>query len=179
MSRRSALKGAAALTFGLPAIATALAACTPEQLTLSSEYSELIIKVSDLVIPQTDTPGALAAGVPDYVRAVVGAFMTDTEQAEFKAGLAEFDSLAHALKAESFLAAKPDQQVDILKTLDARATSNEDKQGSWNRLRDMIIFGYYTSEAATQELRFEEIPGRYVGDASFQEGGRAWLSRGV
>jgi len=192
LSRRAALKGGLATALGLPAMATALVACTPEQFRISSDYSELLIKVSDLVIPQTDTPGALAAGVPDYVRAVVGAFLTDEEQASFKAGLTEFDELAHGLKAESFLAATPNQQVEILKILDARAgdsvaeedtevsSDNEsDSRTSWGRLRDMIVFGYYTSEVATEELAFEEIPGRYVGDVALQEVGRAWLSRGV
>lgn len=192
LSRRAALKGGLATALGLPAMATALAACTPAQLRLSSDYSELLVKVSDLVIPQTDTPGALAAGVPDYVRAVVGAFLTDEEQASFKAGLTGFDELAHELKAESFLAAATDQQIEVLKVLDAgagdfaleddtEAASDEeaDKWTSWSRLRDMIVFGYYTSEVATEELRFDEIPGRYVGDVPLQEVGRAWLSRGV
>jgi len=178
MSRRAALKGGLATTLSLPTMAVALAACSSEQVALTSDYAALIEKVSDLVIPQTDTQGALAAGVPDYVRAVVGAFFTEEEQAAFKSGLSAFDKLAHEEKAESFLAASPEQQFEILSELDSGEAESA-ATATWRRLKDMVVFGYYTSEAATEELAYEEIPGRYVGDIPFQEVGRAWLDRGV
>jgi len=174
MSRRAALKGGLATTLSLPTMAVALAACSSEQVALTSDYAALIEKVSDLVIPQTDTQGALAAGVPDYVRAVVGAFLTEEEQAAFKSGLSAFDKLAHEEKAESFLAASPEQQFEILSELDSGEAESA-ATATWRRLKDMVVFGYYTSEAATEELAYEEIPGRYVGDIPFQEVGRAWL----
>jgi hypothetical protein len=50
---------------------------------------------------------------------------------------------------------------------------------TWRSLREITIFGYYTSEAATKELNFEELPGRYNGCVPMEEVGRAWLDRGV
>ena len=47
------------------------------------------------------------------------------------------------------------------------------------QLRDLVIFGFYTSEAATSELSYEELPGRYDGCVPMAEIGRAWLDRGV
>lgn len=178
ISRRTALKGGAAVALGLPTVAAALSACTPEQVAVTSDYASLIERVSDLSIPHTDTPGALVAGVPAYVRAVVGAFLTDAEQADFKSGLLEFDKLAQTKKATNFLSASPAQQIEILTALDTGKAMNS-AQAAWRQLKDMIVFGYYTSEVATQELAYEEIPGRYIGDVPFADIGRAWLSRGV
>lgn len=177
LSRRKALQAGLAAV-ALPTMTNALAACSPEQAAATSEYAPLIDRISDLVIPETDTLGALGAGVPDYVRAVIGAFLTEDAQARFKSGLAVFDTLAREERAEHFLSAPKDLQRAILKRLD---TANDHAPGKalWQQLRDMIIFGYYTSEAATRELAYEALPGRFSGDIPLDDIGRAWLVRGV
>ncbi len=184
ISRRAALRGGMALA-ALPTMAAALSACSPQARQEISPYSDVIANLSDRIIPETDTPGAVTAGVPGYVEAVVASFLSDAERADFVAGLEALDGLAHAQGATSFVTADAEIQANILQTLDDRVDVEEleiarmSALATWRSLRRMVIFGYYTSETATQELAYEEIPGRYVGCIPFDQVGRAWLDRGV
>ena len=174
-SRRDALKGlvcATGGTLGLPLMST-LSACAPAIERELSPFMELISVVSEMIIPQTDTPGALAAGVPAYIKALVGTHYTAEERDAFKSGLQRFDELAHANSAPSFLAAPDKVKIAILETLD-----REDAP-IWRQLKQAVVFGYYTSEAAAQELQYDPIPGQYDGDANLSDIGRAWLITGI
>lgn len=174
IDRRSALKGfvtIAGMAVVLPAMGS-LAGCSSSKLTGTGK-TELIDAITNLIIPQTDSPGARIAGVPAYIEAVFADHFTADQQKDFLDGLAVFDKTAAANGAPVFTAAREDIQNAVLSQLD------EARDPAWQWLRDMTVFGFYTSEAATEELAFEEIPGRYDGCIKFAEVGRAWLDRGV
>lgn len=47
----------------------------------------------------------------------------------------------------------------------------------WPTFKRLVLVGYYTSEAgATEELRYEAVPGRYDGCLPVAEVGRAWAA---
>ena len=174
-SRRDALKGLFLATGGAASLPlmSALTACTPEIKQELSPYMELVSHVSEMILPQTDTPGALAAGVPAYIEALVGTHYMQDEREAFKTGLSVFDEMAHAKSARSFLAAPHEVQTTILTELDQSGVA------IWQQLKRAVVFGYYTSEAATKELRYDPIPGGYDGDADMVDIGRAWLTTGI
>ena len=58
----------------------------PEPKYFSKEDFQLIAKVAELIIPTTDTPGAIAAGVPAYIDFVVS--RSTPQKKLFKDGLA-------------------------------------------------------------------------------------------
>lgn len=78
------------------------------------EY-ELVSRLSDLIIPATDTPGALGAGVPEYVDRVVS--LNPEHQGLMRAGLEWIDLRSRELFAEGFLGVSEAQQVQILQPL--------------------------------------------------------------
>ncbi len=80
----------------------------------TAEY-ELISRLADLIIPATDTAGALGAGVPEYVDRVVT--LNPEHQGLMRAGLEWIDDRSRELFAERFLAAGEAQQVQILQPL--------------------------------------------------------------
>ncbi len=162
---------------GLPLMST-LGACSADIAREFSPHAELIAEISELIIPETDTAGAKSAGVPEYVQAVVGTFYTKAARDEFIQNLALFDEMAHSRNQESFLSAPKDVRQRILGELDAD-DRQDGRRKIWRELRSMVIFGYYTSEAAADELLYDPIPGRYDGSADFNEIGRAWLIRGI
>ena len=42
-------------------------------------------------------------------------------------------------------------------------------------IKDLTVIGYFSSESgATQELRYNPVPGRFNGDVPFSEVGRRW-----
>ena len=58
----------------------------PEPKYFAKEDFALLAKVAEMIIPATDTPGAIAAGVPAYIDFVVS--RSEPQQRLFKAGLA-------------------------------------------------------------------------------------------
>ncbi len=180
ISRRSLLRGTVTIAGAAIVLPTmgSLAGCSRGANGNLAGKIGLIDAVSDLVIPQTDTPGARLANVPAYIEAVFTDHFTTEQQDDFAAGLSVFDDMASDAGADSFASASPDQQRAILTELDSGA-SDKPGRATWQQLRDMTIFGFYTSEQATEELGFEEIPGRYDACIPLEEVGHAWLHRGV
>jgi gluconate 2-dehydrogenase gamma chain len=78
------------------------------------EY-ELISRLADLIIPETDTPGALGAGVPEYVDRVVS--LNPEHQGLMRAGTEWIDDRSRELFAERFLDVSEAQQVQMLQPL--------------------------------------------------------------
>jgi hypothetical protein len=79
----------------------------------------LVSRLADLIIPATDTPGAIAAGVPEYVDRVVS--LNIEHQGLMRAGLAWIDSRSRELFASRFLDASEAQQIQILQPLSDEA----------------------------------------------------------
>lgn len=184
MQRRSFLRGTvtlAGVSVALPGLMS-LGGCAQAPASLEP-LMPMIGAIADKVIPATDTPGALAAGVPDYIAAVFAAHFSVEQQQEFVAGLSAIDALADDRGGTSFVQAPADVQDAVLTELGVSASeaqSGEPDSGAvWKQLRDMVIFGFYTSEAATEELPYEALPGRFDGCMPMAEVGRAWLVRGV
>src|ERR1700754_3787065 len=76
----------------------------------------IISRLTDIIIPPTDTPGAAAAGVPAYIDLVV--HEDPGLQTAFREGLPRLDALSVSkFKGSSFLQLTEPQQVEILTTL--------------------------------------------------------------
>src|SRR3984885_5895078 len=75
----------------------------------------VVSRLTDLIIPTTDTPGAVAAGVPQYIDLVVHG--DPKLQATFRAGLPGLDKTSQAKFGSAFLQLTEAQQVEILTSL--------------------------------------------------------------
>jgi gluconate 2-dehydrogenase gamma chain len=84
----------------------------------AAEYA-LVSRVADLIIPATDTPGAVGAGVPEYVDRVVA--QNPEHQGLMRAGLAWVDDRSQELFAVPFLGASEAQQIQLLQPLSDEA----------------------------------------------------------
>ena len=148
--------------------------------TLTPHQNAIVVAMIDLIIPATDTPGAKAARVNEFMDVILTDWATAEESARFLAGLDDVNTQANALFGKSFLESSPAQQsamlqalddsVDWLPPSDPAVSSGRD----FNQLRGeffrsfklMTIHGYYTSEIGqTQELKREIIPGAFHGCA--------------
>ena len=174
INRRTLLRGSvtlAGVAVVLPSMAS-LSGCTSTPPSLTA-YGALIEAVVDRIIPATKTPGAVEAGVPQYIAALFEQHLDAAQQGELITALEAIETRTRAEGHTSFAAASADQRDGVLTQV-----ANE-RQPGWQALRDMAIFGFYTSETATEELAYEEIPGRYNGCVPLAEIGSAWLERGV
>lgn len=155
--------------------------------SLSDQQLRVIAVLSELIIPETDTPGAIAAGVPAFIHQIVVDWYTPAERQIFLDGLAELDSVADRHWSAPFLRLSGEQQERILSELEP---PSEGALGSparipagaagdvpfFLKLKELTVLGYYSSElAAETELDYQPVPGRYDGDARFDATGRQWV----
>jgi hypothetical protein len=102
--------------------------------------------------------------------------MTADELTQFRAGLAGLDASARQRYKKGFAACTPAQATQILQALRASspyeghtfelaARIEDPKAPFYLRLRDLVVYGYFTSETgSTKELRYVAVPGRFDGD---------------
>jgi hypothetical protein len=168
MQRREFLASSATLSAAV-ALWSALRAPAADAARSQAVNDPLLDRVCDLVIPDTDTPGARTAGVPAFLKLALaqgfaGSSPADREQLE--------TLLRNAAGGASFLSLAPARQQEVLVNVDRAAYA--DRGSLWARMKSLILMGYYTSEAgATQELRYQLVPGRFDPDVRQKPGDRA------
>ncbi|MFD1035045.1 gluconate 2-dehydrogenase subunit 3 family protein [Sphingomonas hankookensis] len=118
--------------------------------------------LSERVLPTTDTPGAIAAGVPVYIEKLLADWSYPAERVPILAGLDAIEAKAMADYRVSTAKATPAQQ-DALLTLAMNGQITGGKT-FFEAFRQLVIAGYYTSEIGmTQEREYLPVPGEYDG----------------
>ncbi|MBX9706038.1 MAG: gluconate 2-dehydrogenase subunit 3 family protein [Gammaproteobacteria bacterium] len=142
---------------------------TPEQLLMTAEIAELII-------PATDTPGALAANVHGFIDQYLAQCVSKSEQRSFISGLKKINTVATQKINTEFLTADKNQKTELLTWIEKTSngfTPNDKK--FFTQFKSLTLLGYYTSEiGATQELAYVAIPGGFKGNYPFAKTGKAW-----
>lgn len=143
-------------------------ALDPQQLALVRELGEIII-------PTTDTPGAIAAEVHHFIDHQLAYCFSAQEQNEIFAGLKKIEEQAQARHQADFIAIDKTRQIALLTDMEAaREGFTEADRKSFKQIKALVVFGYYTSETgATQELAYAAVPGGYKA-IKFAEVGKAW-----
>ena len=142
--------------------------------TLTPGQNDIVTAMSEVILPATDTPGAKAAKVNEFIDLILSEWATDEERAIFLEGLAETDRRSNELFGHGFAAASPGEQAAIVQRFDEElAASRNDKIPEWTppwelpktptffeQMRRLTLTGYYTSTIGQeQELKVEIIPG--------------------
>lgn len=143
---------------GIPVISEgppSVAVFTPAQRALMTALSER-------VIPTTDTPGAIAAGVPEYIEKLLADWARPEERVPILKGLDAIEARSLQDYRVPAVQATAEQQ-DALLTL---AMNDQLPAGGsfFYPFRQLVITGYYTSEIGmTQEREYLPVPGEYDG----------------
>lgn len=125
---------------------------------LTAGQTELLDTLAELIIPETDTPGARSARVHEHIDLVLS-YETDEVQQEFLKGLAEVDRLSAVRYEKAFVRLSAEDQEALLSRL-ANPEPDDRKEGAGHRffrdLRRRTVFAYYTSrEGIHQELAYQ------------------------
>ena len=188
IARVSAMLGGAALV-GQSAMLTACS--RPESETeaqvrageglFSADEVGLLDEIADTILPDTDTPGAKAAGVGPFMAMMVSEAYYDDQQQIFRDGLAEVDVRAIGSFGEDFVTLAPGQRLSLLEMLDAeqheymRTKSGDEPVHFFRMMKELALVGYFTSEICmTQAMRYVETPGKYDPCAPYAPGDRIW-----
>jgi hypothetical protein len=130
----------------------------------------------DLVVPASDTPGAVQAGVPAFVRLALTHGLRDSVPEDRAHVNQKLDELAGG----RFMALDHAKQREIVERMDAAAFERGVPPSPWTRIKALILIGYYTSEiGSSKELHYELAPGRWEPDVELQPGEREWSTNWV
>jgi hypothetical protein len=120
----------------------------------ATEYA-LVERLTDLIIPADDTPGAHDAGVSEFVDLMVS---RDPElQRDFQAGLRWLNTRSQKTWGHTFVMLNPDQQIALLESLAYRKkfrAGDEPGRKFLDLVREYTVMGFYTSEIGLKELDF-------------------------
>lgn len=179
VNRREFLLSGAALAIGLAHAPARIWAAVAEGGDAAVPHLDVLGELCDAVIPDTDTPGAVKAGVPAFVVTAAEYGVREAPPDLLPRFLAALDAAA----GRSYMALDPDRRLALLEDIDtrafARANDNPlpDDLALWRNLKMLIIVGYYTSEiGGSEELRFANIPIRFDPDVPYEPGDRAYSS---
>jgi gluconate 2-dehydrogenase gamma chain len=142
---------------------------------LDPHQAATVAAVAEMIIPETDTPGAGAARVHAFIDLLLAEWLPDDARAHFLAGLADVDARARAAFGGDFLAGTEAQRTAILTQLDAQAPAQRrPHQGAprpfFAQMKWLTLYGYYSSDVGAKgELRYEAVPGSYDGCAALRD----------
>lgn len=186
MDRREAIYNLSVIT-GLAFLSssTLLSSCnnsTALKELLDENDIKLLNEIGEVIIPTTaGSPGAKAANTGKYIQAIVHDCMNKEDRQKFMEGWQHMQVLGKE-KYEQEIAALPvKEKYTYLTDLDKYSQLGEDKAKSdlaisaFQKIKQLTLKGYFTSEVgATQALRYDPVPGKFVGVTNYTHGDKVW-----
>jgi hypothetical protein len=172
--RRDLLAGAGAFlgTSLAPPLARALEGTSAPGFTASQAVFDdgqraLVTAICDRIVPVTDTPGAVAAGVPAFIEMMLAGWYSAGDRMDFLAGLAALDAYTRKVDGMAFAVLPADRQDGVLDAAMHQMMPGL-AVGFFDHCRQLVLLGYYSSEiGCRQERIYLPVPGRYDGAYPF------------
>jgi hypothetical protein len=194
LTRREAILRVSALFGGVALVGqtTLLAGCVADGAVkvlagelFTADDIALLGEIAETIVPETDTPGAKAAGVGPFMALMVAEAYDPNEQRIFREGLSSLERECRALHGVDFMTALPAQRLALLERLDREQYSHMmrlekrravDAPAHYFRMmKELALIGYFTSEIGyTQAMRYVEVPGRFDPCVPYTPGEKSW-----
>ena len=133
---------------------------------LDARQAALVLAIADTVLPRTDTPGALDAGVVEFLDRLLDGWHTEVERKQLLAGLEAFDTRCREATGRTFDALDEAGRTGVLSGIDGttRGAAPGTAESFYGRLKEVTVFAFLTSKPV-QEAVFKTpiIPGRFEG----------------
>jgi hypothetical protein len=144
---------------------------------LSESQMHLLRELAEVIIPETDTPGAAATDSHGFIDDQLANCRASSEASEF---IAQIDLLGGRVRhhwGKAFPGLSPAEKSDAMSAIASNETPFEILDPDFfYTLKALTVVAYYSSQAgASQELVYLPIPGGYRGDFKVSEnGGKAF-----
>jgi Gluconate 2-dehydrogenase subunit 3 len=161
-------------------------AAFPGLRTLNPHQNATVTLISELIIPETDTPGATGAKVNEFIDLLLTDWFDTPDTNHFLEGLAHVDATSQKRFGKEFTACTTEQQLQLMKHFDdeamlfVRTKKNAEyiptpvSNGNFfYTFKKLTLVGYYTSEIGfKKELGKSIIPPKHDGCAPLTEAKR-------
>lgn len=145
---------------------------------------EQVAMLAEAIIPETDTPGAIAAGVPGWIEVIVKDCLAPEDQEVITAGLAAIMRSCAERHGKGFDKLTAEEQVAFLTAYDKETKAERQKleaagkpqrQTFLQQFKELTKFCYVNSEiGATQAFDYQLVPGKWVPDMPLEPGMKAY-----
>jgi hypothetical protein len=136
--------------------------------TLDPAQQKLVTTIAELIIPETDTPGATSVRVPEFIDLILTEWASDDERAAFLAGLTDIDTRAAAMGSSRFVDLPAAKKNELLTALDGARADKTGAGLAFGRLKGLTIYGYFTSKLVDQDiLKTQMFFNGYQGNVPF------------
>ena len=158
---------------------------------LSEDQASLVSIISEIIIPKTETPGAIDAGVPSFIDQMLKNIYTKDAQDKFLKDLTAFNEGAREAHGDTFLECDDEKRLSYFTQQHNDAIKSSGGGGStgwWNagvgnskpfilELKELTLLGFFTSEpGATQVLQYQQVPGPFQGCVPLATVGKTWAT---
>jgi len=129
--------------------------------TLDRDQQALVTELAEMIIPETDTPGATRVRVPEFIDLMLTEWATDDERAKFVAGLADIDKRAASLGARRQSTQEPARRfselpaankLDLATRLDAARHDATGAGHAFGQLKELTVYAYFTSKPVVDTI---------------------------
>jgi hypothetical protein len=151
-----------------------------------TEYSDLIIELTEVIIPTTSTLGAKKAQVSEYIIGYMRNCSRKKDYNNFVKGLINIEKESFRRFKQSFKNCTSQEKYGLITDLD-RSSKSQLLQKINNKIWGKSFFdllqsltgeGYCTSRiGVTEFLNYQPIPGKYQAITSYNYGQKAWSTK--
>jgi hypothetical protein len=128
------------------------------QRILDGRQLALVTVVSELIIPETETPGARSTGVPDYIDFTLSRASAEARR-QFFAGLEWMEQESRRQFGQSFMDLSSEQQMAFLRNVEIGASQSDEAAfgaAFFKDIKNRTVYAYYTSKVGIlQELGYK------------------------
>jgi hypothetical protein len=116
---------------------------------LDGREVEVVTAIADIMIPKTDTSGALDAGVPAFIDSALAALYSKDDQRRFRDGIAEFGAPTVA---------------SVKQAIEAALATDHDSKPFILMIRELTLLGYFNSRVGiTENMEYVSVPTAFHG----------------
>lgn len=147
ITRREAIQRVTVMLGGLTLVGgssliTACTETTPDRsyaavgTLFSAEDVALLDEIADTILPETDSPGAKAAATGPFMALMVNDVYSLDDQQVFIDGLRQLNEECESMHGVAFMAATPEQRLQLLEQLDREQKTHMDSREAARRRAD-------------------------------------------
>lgn len=195
MDRRSALKKTSVLAgavVAMPSLFSLLQSCKSETrldwqpLFFTEIEAKTIAVMLDMILPRTDTPGALDVKSDIFIDKVIAKTYDGEAQEKMREDIAAFNSECEKNFGDTFIELNTSDREKVLQAAELNsgkfspgvwgtAVGEQETIGFYRAIKSMAIWAYFTSEEiGEQVLAYDPIPGTYEPCKPLSEVGNRW-----